>query len=178
MQLDEHLVADGCRVDDQVATARVRRPLTGAGVETRVGREGRSERARGPAGADHAGVLGGDPGEDLLVGVEAEHASVAEDERVHGVALGLVARCDHGLLVRDRDVRAGEAELAQRRDARERILDVVCRVVPVEPARAKAAFCMRGDSECATGCPRSPMCVVNSRTRARTRSARTPWRSP
>ena len=86
--------------------------------KTRVsaGSAGASVAAR-PARADHAGARRASiPARISLVRVEAEHAAVAEDERVHGVALGLVARRDHRGLVRDRHVRAGEAERPQRRE--------------------------------------------------------------
>ena len=95
------------------------------------------ERARRAAGADQAGPRRVDPGEDLAVGVEAEHAAVAEDERVDRVALGLVARGDDRLLVRDRHVRAGEAERRSARDRRDRVVDVERGVVPVEPERGE-----------------------------------------
>ena len=54
VQLDEHLVADGRRVDDQVAAGRVGRPVGAPRVEARVGRQRGLERARRAAGADHA----------------------------------------------------------------------------------------------------------------------------
>jgi len=93
-------------------------------------RERGLERAGGTAGADHAGPGRGDPGKDLLVGVEAEHASAAEDEGVHGLAFRLVARCNDTLLVRDGDVRSGEAESHERPDRGDGILDVERGVVP------------------------------------------------
>ena len=102
--------------------------------DPRVGRERGRERRRSAAGADQRTRASPDPREDLLVGVEAEHAAVAEDERVDGVAVGLVARGDDRLLVRDRHVRAGEAELAQRCDAATASSTSNARVVPVEAA--------------------------------------------
>ena len=93
LRLDEQLVAHGRRVDDEVAAVGVGRPVAvreknartspgSAGSERRSARRRRRSRRRASASM---------PGEDLLVGVEAEHASVAEDERVHGLAVGLVA---------------------------------------------------------------------------------------
>ncbi len=78
-----------------------------------------------------------DARDDLLVGVEARDPSVREDERVHCVAVGLVAELRRGPLVGDRHVRARKArgdepahhglELVRR--------DVERDVRPVEPAR-------------------------------------------
>jgi hypothetical protein len=78
-----------------------------------------------------------DPGDDLLVGVEAEHAPVAEDQRVHRVALRLVARSDDRLLVRDRDVRAGEALCTQIVDRLDDVEHVERDVLPVVKPRGR-----------------------------------------
>src|SRR5262249_39000041 len=59
--------------------------------------------------------------------------AVTDDERVDGVALGLVARGDDCALVWDRDVGARETERPQRTDGRDHVLDVEGREVPVEP---------------------------------------------
>ena len=105
-------------------------------MKTRVsGGQPRSERECGPAGADHARAGRVDPRQDLLVGVEAEHAPTTEDERVDGVALRFVARRNDRLLVRDRHVRAGETFPQQLGDGRNGILDVARLVLPVEPER-------------------------------------------
>ena len=114
VRLDEQLVAHGRRVHDQVAAGRVRRPCRRAARRPACLPEGPEQGLRRTTCADQAGARRGDPGQDLAVGVEAEHAAVAEDERVDGVAVGLVARGDDRPLVRDRHVRTGEAERAQR----------------------------------------------------------------
>src|SRR5581483_3842783 len=135
LELDQHLVAHRRRVDDEVAAGRVRRPVAGTREDPRLRRQRRQERLRGPAGAEQAGAACVDARQDLLVGVETEHAALAQDERVDGVALGLVAGGDDRLLVGDRHIRAGEAERAQRADRRDGILDVAGGVRRVLHAR-------------------------------------------
>ena len=90
-RLDEQLVGHRRRVHDEVGVARVRRPVAAAREDARLGGERREQRLRRAARADQAGARRLDPAEDLAVGVGAEHPAVAEDERVDGVAVGLVA---------------------------------------------------------------------------------------
>src|SRR5439155_3787068 len=65
---------------------------------------------RRAARADQADTLGFKTGDDRLVRVEPEDTTLAEDERVHGGPLRLVAELGNCLLVRSRDVRARETE--------------------------------------------------------------------
>ena len=83
LRLDEQLVPDRRRVDDQVSVARLRRPVAPAGEDPQLARKRRSERVGGAARPNQANALGLDPGHDLLVGVEAEDPAVAEGQRVH-----------------------------------------------------------------------------------------------
>ena len=136
-RLDEEPVAHGRRVHDQVAPVGVRRPDAAPAERARVGRQRGGERPRGAAGADQAGPGRDDAGEDLPVGVVPEHAAVPEHERIDGVPVGAVAHGDDCLLVRDRHVRTGEPERAERGDRRQRLIDVERRVVPVEPGSSE-----------------------------------------
>ena len=134
-RLDEQLVAHRRRVHDQVGVRGVRRPFAAAREHPHLARQAGQQRLGGPAGADQADALGLDPGHDLLVGVEAEHAPVAEDERVDRLALGLVAELGRRLLVRDRHVRAGPAAPHGRLELVR--LDLERDVLPVEPGRGE-----------------------------------------
>ena len=91
-------------------------------------------QARRTAGAEQADGTRFDPGQDLLVGVEADDAGVAEDEGVDRLALGLVAESRDRLLVRNRDVRARVPARDQTPDRRFQPagLDVERDVRPVE----------------------------------------------
>ncbi len=115
----------------------VGRPRARPGEDARVLRQGRQQRAGGTPGADQARPGRVDSRKDLAVGVEAEDPSLPEDERVDGIAVRFVAGCDDRLLVRDRHVRAGEAERLQRADRGNGIGDIECGVVPIEPARGE-----------------------------------------
>src|SRR4051812_28016129 len=59
----------------------------------------RPRASRGPPPPDQANMLGLDPRHDRLVRVEAEEPPVAEDERVHGRPLRLVAELRRRALV-------------------------------------------------------------------------------
>ena len=131
------VVADRRGVDDQVAAGRVRRPLAAARELPHLAVEPREQRRRGAARTDQADARRVDPGDDLLVRVEAGDPPVGEHERVDAVAVGLVAELGRRLLVRDGHVRAGETrgcEPAHRRvEPIRRHVDGDVR--PVEPRR-------------------------------------------
>jgi hypothetical protein len=118
-------------------TIRSHPVASGTGEHARVGGKPRRERLRSAAPADHAGARRFEAREDLLVGVEAQHAAVAKDERVHGVAFGLVTGRDHLLLERDRHVRAREPERAESNDRSQDVVHLERVIAPVEAARGK-----------------------------------------
>jgi hypothetical protein len=130
-RLDEQLVAHRRRVHDQVGVRGVRRPLAAAREDPHLAAQPGQQRVRGPARADQADAAGVDPGHDLPIRVEPEHAAVAEDERVHRVTLGLVAERGRRPLVWNRHVRAGPAPPQRRLELLR--LDLERDVLPVEP---------------------------------------------
>ena len=135
--LDEHLVALGRRVDDEVGVAHVGRPRAAARELRRV-RQRMTEGRRRAAVADDRRPFGGKPFEDRGIRRVPLDAPVADDQRVDRRQIRL-AELAHGELVRRRDVRAGEAEVGE---ARDRLLHVALanrheRVRPVEPALGK-----------------------------------------
>ncbi len=134
---DQQLVAHRCRVHDQVAAARIGRPLAAPGEDAHLPRQRGKQGPRRAARADQADLPRLDPGDDLHIGAEAEHAAVAEDQGVDGVALGLVAERDHGLLVRNGHVRTRVALGDESGDGGRQLLrrDVLRLIAPVEPGR-------------------------------------------
>ena len=175
VELDEHLVADRRRVDDQVAAGRVGRPVARARVDARVGGQRRSERERRAAGADHAGAPCLDAGEDLLVGVEAERRGrrgrrACSPPRPRPRRSAATTACLCGI------VTFAPAKPSARRaaTAADRVLDVERRVVASRgrpPRTRRSASAARASARPDGRAARRA--VVNSRTRARTRTAGT-----
>ena len=150
-QLEEQLVAHRGRVDDEVGVCDLRRPVAPPGEDRRLGSAARTARAprrrrrRSPAARTAASSS------DRGVGARAQDAAVAERRACSPTRRRLVraARGGRGL-VRHRHVRARETE---RHEPADRRLDRPSRRTSTatyaqsSPRAAKAAFCIRGESE-------------------------------